>query len=77
MFLIVLKFDSGKVIIGGEDVFFNFNIVCKKIGFLFSLMGFYGCLSGWENISYFGELYGILKNVINVCIEELVDLFDM
>ena len=72
-----LKPDSGKVIIGGEDVLSNPNIARKKIGFLSSSTGLYGRLSGRENISYFGELHGIPKNVINARIEELADLLDM
>ena len=72
-----LKPDSGKVIIGGEDVLSNPNIARKKIGFLSSSTGLYGRLSGRENISYFGELHGISKNVINARIEELADLLDM
>lgn len=75
--LIVLKFDSGLVSIDGEDVLVNLLIVCKKIGFLFSFIGLYGCLLGRENIVYFGELYGIDKKVIVECIDEMVDLFDM
>jgi len=72
-----LKPDSGKVLIGGEDVLSNPNIARKKIGFLSSSTGLYGRLSGRENISYFGELHGISKNVINARIEELADLLDM
>jgi len=70
--------DDGEVYVEGFDVVREANEVRKRIGLLLSVeKGFYGKLTGRENLEYFGALYGIPRSVLRRRIDELMKLLEL
>ncbi|MFA6197815.1 MAG: ATP-binding cassette domain-containing protein [Patescibacteria group bacterium] len=68
---------SGTAIVAGYDINEQPEEVKKHIGVLTTDIGVYDRLSGRENLSYFGELYGMSAVDIQRRIKELSDLLEM
>jgi len=67
--------DSGSASVCGFDVVKEPQKVRRNIGIMLSVeKGFYGRLTGRENLLYFGALYGIGKNELEQRIKYLLDL---
>lgn len=67
--------DSGEARIGGFDVVKEASKVRKLIGVMLSVeKGFYGKLTGRENLIYFGSLYGLSGAELRKRVEEMMDL---
>ncbi|MEO3994000.1 MAG: ABC transporter ATP-binding protein [Desulfurococcaceae archaeon TW002] len=67
--------DSGKVRIGGFDVVKEANKVRKLIGVMLSVeKGFYGKLTGRENLIYFGSLYGLSGSELRRRVDEMIEI---
>lgn len=73
----VLAPTSGTAEVLGFDIIENPEEVRKNIGVLTTDIGVYERFSGRENLRYFGELYGLSKNVLEERINELADLLEM
>lgn len=70
--------DSGDAWILGYHVVRDANEVRKKIGMMLSVeKGFYGKLTGRENLEYFGALYGLDKNYLEERIDYLMKLLEL
>jgi len=70
--------DDGEAFVGGYDVVREANNVRKIIGVMFSVeKGFYGKLTGRENLRYFGALYGLSSSVIERRVNELLKLLEL
>ncbi|GAB6945068.1 ABC transporter ATP-binding protein [Vulcanisaeta sp. JCM 14467] len=67
--------DDGYAAIDGHDVVKEASMVRRIIGLvLYPDKGFYSRLSGYENLVYFGRLYGLSKSVAEVRARELMRL---
>ena len=67
--------DDGYAIINGYDVVKEAKAVRKIIGLvLYPDKGFYSRLSGYENLVYFGRLYGLDKSTAELRARELMDV---
>ena len=70
--------DGGEVFVGGYDVVREANNVRKIIGVMFSVeKGFYGKLTGRENLKYFAALYGLSSSIIEKRVNELLKLLEL
>ncbi len=70
--------DEGEARVEGFDVVKEANEVRKRIGIMLSVeKGFYGKLTGRENLEYFGALYGIPEKVLKQRIEQLLELLEL
>jgi len=70
--------DEGEAYVEGFDVVRDAREVRKRIGLLLSVeKGFYGKLTGRENLEYFGALYGIPRSVLRKRVEEVMKLVEL
>jgi len=70
--------DEGEVRVEGFDVVREADEVRKRIGIMLTVeKGFYGKLTGRENLEYFGALYGIPENILKQRIEQLLALLEL
>lgn len=70
--------DSGEARVAGYDVVKEVDKVRKCIGLMLSVeKGFYGKLTGRENLEYFAALYGMDKASARRRIDELVKLLEI
>lgn len=69
---------SGSVKVAGFDVAIQSREVRALIGLVFEQSeGFYGRLTGRQNIEFFASLYNLSKSAINKRIDELEDVFQL
>ncbi|MEM0085851.1 MAG: ABC transporter ATP-binding protein [Zestosphaera sp.] len=67
--------DSGEARVGGFDVVKEASKVRKLIGVMLSVeKGFYGKLTGRENLIYFGSLYGLSGAELRRRVDEMMEL---
>lgn len=67
--------DSGEARVGGFDVVKEASKVRKLIGVMLSVeKGFYGKLTGRENLIYFGSLYGLSGAELRNRVDEMMEL---
>lgn len=70
----VIKPDGGSVSIDGLDISINSDQIRKRAGIVTESAGLYHEMSGWENLDFFSDIYGVKdKTRIN----ELLHLFDL
>lgn len=70
--------DSGTAYVEGHDVVREAREVRKYIGIMLSVeKGFYGKLTGKENLRYFGALYGLGGEELDKRIKYLMDLLEL
>ena len=73
----VLAPSAGTAEVLGFDIIKDAEEVRKNIGVLTTDIGVYERFSGRENLRYFGELYGLPKEVLEKRINELANLLEM
>jgi ABC-2 type transport system ATP-binding protein len=67
--------DSGSALVLGRDVVDDAREVRRAIGFMFGgERGLYGRVSGWENLRYFANLYGLPTRQSSRRIGELLEM---
>jgi len=70
--------DSGRALVNGLDVVKEAKKVRKIIGIMLTVeKGFYGKLTGKENLEYFSALYGLKKDFSRRKISELMELLGL
>lgn len=70
--------DEGEAFVEGFDVVREANEVRRRIGLLLNVeKGFYGKLTGRENLEYFGVLYGIERRELSRRIDYLARLLEL
>ncbi len=70
--------DSGRVLVEGFDTVKEAAQVRRRIGLMLSVeKGFYGKLTGAENLMYFGALYGMSGEVLRRRVDEVLDLLGL
>ncbi|MGF7117458.1 ATP-binding cassette domain-containing protein [Methanobacterium oryzae] len=73
----ILKPDSGDVVVDGHSVLKDPIKVKSMIGYLPEEPNLYERFKARDLLRYFGELYGVPKDILNDRIEELLDLVGM
>lgn len=73
----ILKYDSGKVIISESKIPEQFGNVQSKIGVVPQEIALYPTLTAWENLQFFGAMYGLSQNLINERVTYWLKKFDM
>lgn len=71
----LFKPDSGKVSIMGEDV--SRDEARAKVGFVLEADGLYDNLTGYENLDYYCQIYGVAQTQAKVRIEEILQLVEL
>lgn len=69
----LLRIDSGKVLVLGEDVTQNNLEFKRKLGLVPQVIAIYGDYTAYENIKFFGELYGLRGKALKEAIEEALE----
>ncbi len=70
--------DSGKAYVAGYDVVREADKVRRHIGLMLSVeKGFYGKLTGRENLEYFAALYGLDSKTAKERIDYLIKLLEL
>ncbi|MER2490443.1 ABC transporter ATP-binding protein [Catenovulum sediminis] len=72
-----LAADSGQIKLNGQEIKQNKLKYRKSIGFLSGTTGLYARLSGYENLQYFSNLYGLDKAQGKVRIDTLIKKLNM
>ena len=57
----LLRPSEGTAYVGGMDIRRHPNLIKRKIGYMSQLFSLYEDLTVWENISFFGYLYGVSR----------------
>jgi|GEM_PF-1369700 len=74
LILAILTPTEGRITVNGIDVRENPESARRQMGAVLEENGLYDRLTAWENVSFFGELYGMEKNRLRQRIEELFAL---
>lgn len=70
----LLSPDEGQITIGGYDLVRETSQVKKLIGFVPQELALYPTLSAWENLAFFGRVYGLRGKALNDRIMATLDL---
>jgi ABC-2 type transport system ATP-binding protein len=74
----LLKPDRGEVYIDGVDALRFPDKIRRQIGVMLTVeKGFYGRLTGRENLLYFGALYGLTGNTLKSRVESAIKLLEL
>lgn len=73
----VLAATSGTATVAGYDIRKNPEAIRRNLGLLTTDIGVYDRFTGAENLTYFGELYGMSTEALRTRITELGTLLDM
>ena len=73
----LLKPTSGKATVAGYDVARNREKIKRNIGYMSQKFSLYEDLTTYENMRFFGGIYGLRPKVIRRKCEELIELLDM
>ena len=73
----VLKPTSGTAILNGIDVTQHPEQVRHQIGFVSTNTAIYDRMTGWELVWYFGKLYGMPDETLQIRMESLFEKFQM
>lgn len=73
----ILHPDQGQVMVGGYDVGKNPLEIKSMIGYLPEEPNLYERFKAYDLLKYFGELYGVPKDLLDSRIEELLELIGM
>lgn len=73
----VLKPTSGLVTVNGYDVCKAPHQVRHQIGFVSTNTAIYDRMTAWEMVKYFGQLYGIAEDTLQLRMEHLFERFQM
>lgn len=73
----VLKPDSGDICLEGESLFANLNRVKQVIGYVPQDLALYPSLSAWDNLNFFGRIYGLKGSELNTRIREVLEIVQL
>lgn len=77
VFTTLLRPQSGALFIGGIDACRDPAAVRQKIGLVPQDIALYERLTGWENVAYFGRMYGLSRSVLRERGEFYLDMFGL
>lgn len=73
----VLRPTSGTVIVNGFEVSEQPDLVRHQIGFVSTNTAIYDRMTAWEMVQYFGRLYGMSEELLQLRMETLFERFQM
>ena len=73
----LIKPTSGKATVAGFDVFTESEQIKRNIGYMSQKFSLYQDLKVWENIEFYGGLYGMNKKEINKATAELLEKLEL
>jgi sodium transport system ATP-binding protein len=73
----VLKPSRGRALVAGHDVVRQPEKVRANIGFMSNNTGIYDRMTGWEMVEYYGRLYGIPEQQLQIRLNEIFDTLQM
>lgn len=73
----ILSFDTGQISILQKEIPQEFKKIQAKIGVVPQEVALYPTLTAWENLHFFGAMYGLPKNEISTRVTFWLDKFDM
>ena len=73
----VLKPSHGTAVVNGYDVMENPELVRHQIGFVSCNTAIYDRMTAWEMVRYFGRLYGMKEEKLQIRMESLFEKFQM
>jgi len=73
----VLKPSHGTAVVNGYDVSENPELVRHQIGFVSCNTAIYDRMTAWEMVRYFGRLYGMKEEKLQIRMESLFEKFQM
>ena len=73
----LLKFNSGQVLIDGQNITSSRNNTKKKIGLVPQEIALYPKLTVEENVAYFGQMHGIFGKELKDSVEVLLDTLQL
>lgn len=73
----VLKPTTGTAIVNGFDVTTHPEMVRRQIGFVSCNTAIYDRMTSWEMVHYFGQLYGMEPEKLQIRMESLFEKFQM
>lgn len=73
----VLKPTNGTAIVNGFDIITDPEMVRRQIGFVSCNTAIYDRMTSWEMVQYFGQLYGMHPERLQIRMETLFDKFQM
>lgn len=73
----LIKPTSGKASVAGFDVFTESEQIKRNIGYMSQKFSLYQDLKVWENIEFYGGLYGMDKKKINVATADLLEKLEL
>lgn len=73
----VLRPTGGQALIAGADVSTHPEVVRSRIGFMSCNTGIYDRMTAWEMVQYFGRLYGMSEEALNLRLEEIFETLQM
>ncbi len=77
MIMGLLKPTSGKIIVDDIDVIKHPNIVKKKVGYMPQFFSLYSDLTVFENLDFYGRIYGLQREVRLKRIRELLKIVEL
>lgn len=73
----LIKASSGKILFNGEEINPSSTNFKKNIGYLAQSPKFYDCMTGYEFLSYVGDLYKLSSNHKKKRISEVLDIVNL
>lgn len=74
MITTILDVDDGKVLFEGREISENDNDFKKSLGYVPQDIALFNDLSAYENVKFFGSLYGLKGNYLNDRVKETLEL---
>lgn len=74
MITTILDADDGKVLFEGREINGNDNDFKKSLGYVPQDIALFNDLSAYENVKFFGSLYGLKGNYLNDRVKETLEL---
>lgn len=73
----LFKPDKGEILYKGESILQNPKILQKELGLVPQDIALYPSLNGYENLKFWGHVYGIRGKALNKRIEEIAELIGL
>jgi len=77
MLATLIKPDKGEITINGYNVFSDTSAIRRMIGFVPQDIALYPALSGYDNLKFWGSLYGLKGNILKKRIDEALSIVAM
>ena len=73
----LLEPSSGQILVDGVDIRSQMNAVKARIGLVPQELALYPTLSAWDNLAFFGQIYGLKGKVLRERVAEVLELVQL